>query len=439
MSEPAAVLPRTTPSSPHAKLRAVTWTGTILMGTFVVGFGAWSAAAPLQSAAIATGLVEVESSRKTIQHLEGGIVRKILVRDGEEVAAGQLLVQLDDTKARTQLQALRTQYWDAIAQEARLVAERDDLSELRFPVFMLDDPLLAQIVAGQRKIFEARRDVLRSQASVVEGRIAQVHQEIVGLRAQEKAAMRRAAIIREEYASIKSLVDKGLQTRPRLLALEREMVEIDGRIGETVAHVSRAEQAIAEAQATILRLQSDRYNEVAQTLRETRARLAELGERIEAAADQMSRTEVRAPDPGTVTDLRVHTLGGVIGAGAPLLDLVPKADRLVVVAQIKPDDIDVVRVGLAAEVHLSSYNQRRAPPLKGVVSHVSPDSLTDKRTGLPYYRAKIDLDPQAFEHDGVEIVPGMPIYAFIRTGESTVAIYALQPLLDAFGRAFREE
>ena len=298
---------------------------------------------------------------------------------------------------------------------------------------------MALIVAGQQKIFEARRHVLQSHASVISERIAQVRQEIVGLKAQEEAASKRAGIIRDEYAAIKPLVDKGLQTRPRLLALEREMAEIDGRRGETIAHISRAEQVIAESRATILKLQSDRHNEIAQSLRETQSQISQLVERIEAAADQLSRTQVKAPADGTVTDLRVHTPGGVIGAGAPLMDLVPKADRLVIHAQIRPDDIDVVRVGLRAEVHISAYNQRRAPPLKGVVTYLSADSLVDKRTGSHYYGAKIQLDLQPAQSRHVEMMPGMPVYAFIRTGESTVAIYALQPFLDAFNRAFRED
>jgi HlyD family secretion protein len=415
------------------------WTGNTLVGVFIIAFGVWSILAPLESAAIAGGLVEVESSRKTIQHLEGGIIRKIFVRDGDEVTAGQVLIQLDDTRARNQLQALRLQYWDALAREARLIAERDELSEMEVSALMVGkDPGTERILAGQRKIFEARTEVLRSQVAVIEERIAQVRQEIVGLQAQEAAATKRAAIIRDEYASIKPLVDKGLQTRPRLLALEREIAEIDGRRGETVAYISRAEQAIAESRATMLKLRSDRQNEVAQSLRETQSQLSQLVERIESAADQLSRTEVKAPEQGTVTDLRIHTLGGVVSAGAPLMDLVPKAGRLIIRTQLKPDDIDVVRVGLPAEVHLAAYNQRRAPPLKGVVSHVSPDSLVDKRTGHHYYGVKIELEPQSAGSQHVQMMPGMPVYAFIRTGESTVAIYTLQPFLDAFHRAFRE-
>ena len=219
------------PATPRSRLRAVRWTEDTLLVVFVIGFGAWSSVAPLESAAIASGVIEVESSRKTVQHLEGGIIGKILVRDGDEVAGGQVLIQLDDTRARTQLQALRIQYWDALAREARLVAERDERSEVKFPAAILTrrDTSLALIVAGQQKIFEARRHVLQSHASVISERIAQVRQEIVGLKAQEEAASKRAGIIRDEYAAIKPLVNKGLQTRPRLLALEREMAEIDGR------------------------------------------------------------------------------------------------------------------------------------------------------------------------------------------------------------------
>jgi HlyD family secretion protein len=432
------------PPTPMPRLQHIAWAGNVLLGGFVVGLGLWSVFAPLESAAIVSGVVEVESSRKTIQHFEGGIIGKILVHDGDRVAAGQLLVQLDDTRARTQLQALRAQFWDAQAREARLIAERDGRDTIAFPASLVVDAqkalAAAQILAGQQKIFETRRQVLQSQMAVIEERRAQVQQEIAGLRAQEQATVKRSAIIREEVAAVKPLVDKGLQARPRLLALEREMAEIDGRRGDIVANISRAHQVIAEAQANVLRLQSDRQNEIAQSLRDTQNQISQLAERIQANADQLSRTEVKAPEDGIVTDLRIHTPGGVVGAGAPLMDLVPREDRLIVNAQLRPEDIDVVRAGLSAEVHLTAYSQRRVPPLRGTVTYVSADHLLDKRTGQPYYAAKIRVDDErVVKLKGIEMVPGMPVYAMIKTGESTVALYTLRPLMDSFNRAFRED
>jgi len=410
---------------------------------FLFALGVWSAVAPLESAAIANGFIAVESSRKTIQHLEGGIISKIHVRDGQSIVAGQLLVQLEDTKARTQLQAIKVKLWEAWARQARLTAERDEQADIEIPAELISsarDSSVAQILDGQRKILAARREVLAAQITVVGERMAQVQHEIAGLRAQEAAATHRARIIRDEYAAIKPLVDKGLQTRPRLLSLEREMAEIDGRRGETIAQISRAEQAISESRATILKLQSERQNEAAQSLRDVESEIAQLSERLEAAAEQLSRTAIRAPEAGVITDLRVHTPGGVVGPGAPLLDLVPRADRLIVQAKVKPHDIDVVRLGLPAEVHLTAYKQRRVRPLAGAVTYVSADSIIDKRTGQHDYDTRIEIDrDQLTALDGIELVPGMPVSAFIKTGESTVALYALQPILDSFNRAFRED
>jgi HlyD family secretion protein len=303
-----------------------------------------------------------------------------------------------------------------------------------------ENPSVAAVLAGQRSIFETRRQAFQSQIAMIREKRLQVEKEIVGLRAQEAAAARRAEIAREEVATVTTLVNKGLERRPRLLSLEREMVEIDGRRGETAAQISRAEQVISESQVTLLKLESDRQNEIAQSLREAQSQIFQLSERIQAADDLLLRTGIKAPEDGVVTELRVHTPGGVIGAGAPLLDLVPRQDRLIVIARVRPEDIDVVRLGLSADVHLLPYNQRRVPRLKGTVTHVSADRLVDKRTDQPYYATKIRVqDERMTELSGVEIIPGMPTQVFIKTGRSTVALYALRPLLDSFNSAFRED
>jgi HlyD family secretion protein len=224
------------------------------------------------------------------------------------------------------------------------------------------------------------------------------------------------------------------------LNLEREMADIDGRRGETAAQISRAEQVINESETALLKVENDRQNEIAQSLREAQNQIFQLRARVQAADDQLSRTEVKAPEDGVVTDLRIHTPGGVIGAGAPLMDLVPRQDRLIVTARVRPEDIDVVHLGLGADVHLLPYNQRRVPRLKGEVIHVSADRLVDKRTDQPYYAAKIRVENQRLaELHGIRIIPGMPAQVFIKTGRSTVALYALRPLLDSFTNAFRED
>jgi len=428
----------------YDRLRGPTLAGNLLVGCFVLGLGTWSAFAPLESAAIAIGTVESETSRKTIQHLEGGIIREILVADGDLVHAGQTLISLENTKASAEVESLKGQLWDAVAREARLFAEQHGDQSVSFPAELerakKESPSAAAVLSGQLNILETRRQVFQSQVAVNREKRLQVEKEIEGLKAQESAAGKRIGIVRDEAAMVATLVEKGLERRPRLLNLEREAADIEGRRGEITAQISRARQVISESQTNLLKLENDRQNEISQSLREVQNQIFQIREKLQAANDQLSRTAVKAPEDGVVTDLKVHTPGGVIGAGAPLMDLVPRQDRLVIIARVRPEDIDVVRPGLEAEVNLLPYNQRRVAPLHGKVVRVSADRLLDKRTDQPYYATKIRVqDSQATVHDAIKIIPGMPAQVFIKTGRGTVALYALKPLLDSFNNAFRED
>jgi HlyD family secretion protein len=438
-----AELAKSGPAALRDRLRGIVWTGNILVGCFVLGFGVWSAFAPLESAAIAFGAVESESSRKTIQHLEGGIIREIRVKEGDLVRAGQTLISLDDTKARAEVQSLQGQLWDAVAREARLHAEQRGEDRVSFPDTLgreaKGNSALGAVLAAQRSIFDTRRQAFQSQVEVNAKRRSQTEKEIEGLKGQEAAAVRRVAIVREEVATVAALLDKGLERRPRLLNLERERADIEGRRDEIAAQMSRADQVVSESQANLLKLESDRQSEISQALREAQNQIFQNRERLQAAQDQLSRTEVRAPEDGIVTELQIHTPGGVIGAGAPLMELVPKQDRLIVTARVKPEDIDVVHVGLSAEVSLLPYNQRRVPRLHGTVTHVSADRVLDKRTDQPFYAAKVRVEDPRASAIGIRIVPGMPSQVFVKTGRGTVALYALRPLLDSFDNAFRED
>ncbi|OKO76058.1 hemolysin secretion protein D [Bradyrhizobium sp. NAS80.1] len=432
-----------TQASPRSRLRRVTLVGNLLVLCFVLGLGIWSSFAPLESAAVASGVVEPESSRKTIQHLEGGIIKQILVADGDVVHNGQTLIALDDTKARAEVLSLQSQLWDATARDARLRAEQQEQEQVTFPADLQaarnKSTAAAAVLIAQQNIFETRRQVFQSQVSVLREKRLQVAREIEGLKAQTDATAQRTDIVREELDMVATLVNKGLERRPRLLSLQREMADIEGRSGELAAQISRAKQVISESLATQVKLESDRQNDIAQALREAQNQMYQLRERLPAAEDQLARTLVKAPEDGVVTDLRVHTPGGVIGAGATLMDLVPRQDRLIVTARLRPDDIDVVHSGLNADVHLLPYNQRRVPRLKGTVVHVSADRLLDKRTDQPYYATKIRVDDAQIAANDIQITPGMPVQVFITTGRSTVAFYALRPLLDSFHGAFRED
>jgi HlyD family secretion protein len=438
-----AELAKSGPAALRDRLRGIVWTGNILVGCFVLGFGVWSAFAPLESAAIAFGVFESESSRKTIQHLEGGIIREIRVKEGDLVRAGQILITLDDTKARAEAQSLQGQLWDAVAREARLQAEQRGDDRVSFPDTLEREAkgssAVAVVLAAQRSIFDTRRQAFQSQVEVNAKRRSQTEKEIEGLKGQEAAAVRRVAIVREEVATVAALLDKGLERRPRLLNLERERADIEGRRDEIAAQISRADQVVSESQANLLKLESDRQSDISQALREAQNQIFQNRERLQAAQDQLSRTAVTAPEDGVVTELQVHTPGGVIGAGAPLMELVPRQDRLIVTARVKPEDIDVVHVGLSAEVSLLPYNQRRVPRLHGTVTHVSADRVLDKRTDQPFYAAKVRVEDPRASAIGIRIVPGMPSQVFVKTGRGTVALYALRPLLDSFDNAFRED
>jgi HlyD family secretion protein len=429
--------------TPMPRIRNLVLAGSLIGGIFVLGGGVWATLAPLESAVQAAGVVEVESSRKTVQHLEGGIVGAILVHDGEKVTAGQPLIRLDDTKARTTLGALQGQMWDAQAREARLTAERDGRDRPNYPESLTrraSDPAVAAVIAGQNKVFQTRRELQDSKIDMIRKRILATDQEIVGLRAQEAAAAQRTGLINEEIKSIKELVEKGLERRPRLLGLQRDLADIEGRHGDIVAQIARAQQTIAEAQVSIINTRNDAQNEVAGQLSDTQKQMHELGQQMQAASDVLDRIDIRAPQDGVVTDLQIHTPGGVISAGEKLLDLVPGADKMIVTVQIRPEDIDVVHIGEPALVRLLPYKTRRTPPIEAKLIYISPDRLVDKANNQPYYAGKVRVDEAKLKALGdVQMVPGMPAEVSIKTGETTPAIYALSPILDSFHRAFGEK
>ena len=438
------------PPTPLPRLRKLVFAGTAVMTVFLGGFGGWSAFAPLQSAAMAPGIVAVETYRKTVQHLEGGIISQILVKDGDYVTEGQTLVRLDDTKARTVHSAVEGQLWDAYARQARLKAERDGLDAIAFPEPLLTraqtEPAVAQVVNGQRAIFDARHTLLASKVAAIRERIQQANEEIRGFRAQDGAAQKKLALIHDELSGVQQLFDKGLERKSRLLQLEREQEDILGNRGQFAARMAQAQATISESEVNILTLKSDSANEVVQQLRDTEEKIHGFEEQLQAASDVLERVEVRAPEAGIVTDLRMHTPGGVVKPGDALLDLVPQADKMIIQAHVRPEDMDLVRPGLPALVQLLAYKQRRTPPLDGKVIYVSADRLVDEHTpagmtpGQPYFLAKIAIDEDAITRlPDVGLVPGMPAEAMIKTGKTTVALYALAPILDSFHKAFREK
>lgn len=423
-------------------IRPLVVAGMTVIGAFFGVLGGWAALAPLDSAAIAQGVVSVDTNRKTIQHLEGGIVRSIHVRDGDVVRKDQVLVTLDRTKAEATLDLLRGRRLATLALESRLIAERDGLSNIVFPPDLLEAqhrPQVAEAIGGQRKIFATRRESLVRQIAVLNQRKAQSNEEIRGLRGEIAAEDRQLELLEGEITDTDWLVKQGLARKPRLLELQRRQAEIQGARARNVAAIARAEQTITESELRVAELRSSQLSEVAQQLRQAQTDLFDLNEQTRAALDVLQRTEIRAPDAGTIVGLQMHTAGGVIAPGAAVMDIVPAGDMLIVDAQVDPADIDVVRVGLEARVRLTAYQQRNFEPLEGVVMSVSADRLVDPKSGVPYFRARI-----AIADDPVEVMkktplyPGMQAEVMIVTGARTMLSYIFKPLFDSFNRAFRE-
>lgn len=415
------------------------------LGVFVAFFGGllvWSYVAPLVSAAIAPGSVIVETNRKTVQHLEGGIVKEILVRDGDRVRAGQPLVLLEETQARAQVKILHSHQATMMARQARLIAERDDRADVVFPDSLVgkrDEPRLVEAMQSERTIFKARRREMRDQLNILHKQIDQLEEQIKGFKGQIASETRQLRLLSEEIRAVKLLFEKGHAAKPRLLELQRRAAEVEGGRSENRARIGDAKERIAERRLRISELRSVRMNESVEQLAEVQKELIDLWEKLRAAEDVASRTVVRAHIAGTVVGLRIHSTGGVIKSGEPLLDIVPIDDRLVIDARVAPEDIDVVRQGLDARVRLTSYNNRSVSPIMGKVTSVSADSMIDDRTGNVYFLARIALteDPQTVLGDA-SLYPGMPAEVMIVTGRQTVIEYLLRPLTQYFERALRE-
>lgn len=426
------------------ELRGPMLVGLAVAAILVGGLGTWSATAPLSSAALAPGTVAVDSKRKTVQHLEGGIVSRILVSEGERVRQGQPLVRLDTTQTEAEWNVATGQLRSEEALEARLIAERDGAEDVRFPPALerraADDPGVRAILDGQRRIFAARRVALEGKRQILTEQIAQLGSQIEGLRAQQRATHEQRALIADELAAVRGLFEKGLELMPRLRSLEREAAKLEGQLGQYRAGIAEAEQAIGELRLQMIDLVNQQSEEVVTELRDVGRRIADLKEQVRTAEDVLRRRDILAPVSGSVVNLVTVTPGGVVQPGAALMEIVPEDDRLMIDAELRPTDIDSVHAGLPAEVRLTAFKAWATPTLKGSVTYVSADSLVDQETGETYYDLRVEVEPQQLAGlEGVALYPGMPVQAIVVTGERPLLEYLVQPVLDGLARAFREE
>ncbi|MDB5369057.1 MAG: HlyD family type secretion periplasmic adaptor subunit [Roseomonas sp.] len=421
--------------------------GAMMLGicsivVFFGGFLAWSTTAPLAEAAIAPGQIRSEGSRRTIQHLEGGIIREILARDGDTVKAGQVLMRMDDAQSGASLETLRSQRWALLAQDARLAAEHRGATDIAFPADLMasNDPRSIEAVTGQRTLFAARQASLISQLQVLEARIAQ--HEATGASAQGQIASqkRQLELIRREEQDVRTLVSQGLERMPRLLGLQRQAAAFEGNLQDLIGQIDRASASANEARSQMQQTRDQRMTEVSTEAREVRGRLNEAEEKLRAAQDVVTRREIVAPEDGTILASKFFNLGAVVRPGDPVMELVPARDRLVAEVQLSPTDIDVVYPGLQAEIRLPAFKQRLVPFLHGHVTYVASDVTIDDRTRASHYRVQIAVDETQLERlENVTLRAGMPVEAQIQTGSRSFFRYIAQPVIDSFHRAFREQ
>jgi HlyD family secretion protein len=416
--------------------------GSVVVLVLTCGVGVWATTTEISGALIAPGTVVVESNTKKVQHPTGGVVRELLVRDGDQVKAGDLLVRLDDTVTKANLAIVTKTLTELYARKARLSAERDGSESIKFPdelTRQADVPEVGQVVAAENRLFDLRRAARAGQKSQLQERINQANEEIVGFGAQKVAKEKEVDFINHELTGVRDLFQKNLVPITRLSQLEREATRLGGERGQLIAATAQAKGKIAELQLQIIQVDQDLSSEVAKEMREIDAKIGEFVERRVSAQDQLKRTDVHSPQDGTVFQSTVHTVGGVIPAGEPIMLIVPNADKLTVEAKVNPQDIDKVQFWQSAALRFSAFNMRTTPEIFGSVSQISADITTDQRTNQSYYTIRIALPSEQVARLGdVKLVPGMPVEAFVKTGDRTVMSYLMKPLADQFNRAFRE-
>lgn len=417
--------------------------GIAILIIAIGGFGSWSVFANLAVSVVAPGSVSVESFTKTVQHLEGGIVERILVEDGDHVEAGDVLMVLDDTQARSQMQVTRSNYLISRATEVRLLAELSDAETLNFPEELTnsENPRVQEVLNVQRRLFDSRRESLSGTLASLDEQMVQMNEQIEGLTNTQNINQRRISSLEGDAASHRQLFQRGMISSQRMRELERESLEYQSDNAQHASEVARLHSQISEnALQRQVRLQ-EFQQQVGEALRQTQAEVADAEERLSALMDKVNRTQVLAPVSGTVVGLNVHTLGGVIRSGDPLLDIVPTNVGFIIEAKVADHDVDHLYIGQPAEIRFSAFNQRLSNVIDGEVIHVSANSFEDEATRARYYKVRLRVTRAGEDNmtDSMKLLAGMPAEVMLRTSERSFSSYLAKPVTDMLARAIRED
>jgi HlyD family secretion protein len=418
--------------------------GMVIVAFVTFGIGGWAATSELTGAVIGQGVLVVDSSVKKVQHLTGGVVAELRVREGDKVKAGDILVRLDETQTLANATIISKNFDDLLARQARLESERDNMDRVTFPKVLLDrardaSTEAARAINAEKSLFDLRRQARSGQKAQLMERSAQLQEEIKGYLGQVDAKQKEVEFIRQELEGVRTLFQKNLVPMNRLTALERDSARIDGERSQLSGAIAQSKGKMAEIALQIIQIDQDLRTEVGKDLIEAQSKISELAERKTAAVDQLNRIDIRAPQSGRVHQMTVHTVGGVISPGEPIMMIVPDADALAVEVKIAPRDIEQVYVGQTASMRFAAFDQKTTPGIEGEVNMVSAETTQDQRTGTSYYTARVLLSPEQVAKMGdAKLLPGMPVDVFIKTPGRTAFSYLIKPLRDQAERAFKE-
>ena len=433
-----------TPPELERRLKRPMIVGAAVIGIFVVGLGVWASLATLATGVTAIAEVRADAMRKTLRAREPGYVKQILVREGQLVRAGQPLLLFNDVEARAAVDVLQNQYDTLIAQNARFSAEALGKTQLEFPAELtarMSDPRVAQLIRDQQFLFTSRLQTFQGQAAMLGQRVEQQQSQIQGLQAQVDSITEQQRLTEEELAGYRKLNEQGFAPKTLILRYERSLAELGGRKGQMLAEIARIRQQMGETRIQLATLRDERESQAAEGLRDSQVRLADVIPRLTTARQTLDNTVVRAPVDGYVFNLTQFTVGGVVGSGEVVMDIVPAGVPLTVTAMIKPEDVDEVRVGMDAKVKLTGLNQRFSDSLDAKVTVVSADRITNEQNGAAFYRVDLRIPPTELTKlkKGVELTPGMPASALIVTGKRSVMGFIISPITDTVEDAFREQ